>query len=455
MAAIRETLGVTCAVLSSTWMVSLLACSSVTQPPKPAARTTSELVPNIQQPAEVSSAKSSVVYIDSDLGKWHGFNDIAQSEPEQVGLVRARVDALIRRAEQSSSEALIIIKNNKVIVHRWFSTKPHPIITMSVTKSIVSMAVMRLLDEGKIGSLDQPLSTWFSEWAIPPKSAVTLRHVLTQRSGLKHNQGAWELEQQKDQLAYVRALPMIDTPGVKFDYNNEATMLLSGVISAASGVEVDEYVKKSFFEPMNITNYSWYHDKSGHATTNAGLSMLAEDLAKIGTLMKNGGRWAGVQLLTSESVKQSTSAAARDLSWYGLLWWVPEDRVIVKQNAKLIPMYQKMGFDAAIKLAPLNELSFSSTSEYWMRVGTLLTDSEQKHFARLSSGMSPIDTKRTALHAFAANGWLGQHLIVWPEKDLVVVRQNEPEPGHYDDEENKVHGFNDIRQMILELDVPE
>lgn len=205
--------------------------------------------------------------------------------------------ALIEEAERTESDALIVIKDGRTVVERTFGREVGPIETMSVTKSVVSLAVGLLLDEGKTESLEAPLSTWFPDWAEGDKAAVTLRHVLTHTSGLEHRQGARVLNTQDDRLAFVRESPISEPPGTVFSYNNEATQLLSGVIEAAAGEPVDAYLDSRLFQPMGIADWSWERDPVGNAQTFYGLSLHPADLARIGLLMLDGGRWEGEVLV--------------------------------------------------------------------------------------------------------------------------------------------------------------
>ena len=142
---------------------------------------------------------------------------------------------IVAEAARTKSDALLLVKGGKRVVERYFGRPISPIATMSVTKSIVSLAVGLLIDEGKISSVEAPLSTWFPSWKTGQKAHVTLRHLLTQTSGLKHEKGTRVLNQHDDRLKFVVDSPIVDKPGTRFSYNNEATLLLSGIIRAAAG----------------------------------------------------------------------------------------------------------------------------------------------------------------------------------------------------------------------------
>jgi len=118
------------------------------------------------------------------------------------GIDRGALDALLRTAEDSSSSAVVIVQNGKVITERHFGGKPRPIHTMSVTKFLTAMAIGYLLDDKKIKSLDDPLSTWFPEWERGMRGKVTLRHVMAHTSGIAHDKLATKLNRHEDKVAW-------------------------------------------------------------------------------------------------------------------------------------------------------------------------------------------------------------------------------------------------------------
>jgi CubicO group peptidase (beta-lactamase class C family) len=167
--------------------------------------------------------------------------DLPRGDAEQMGFDGRALDRLLRAARDARTDALLIVKDGRIVCERYFRGRRGRLHLMSVTKFLTAMAIALLIDEGRIASLDAPLSTWFEEWKEGRKAGVTLRHVMAHTSGLRHGRdrrgrpSAAELNRQTDKVAYARRLPLEDEPGTKFAYNNEAIALLSGVITKAAG----------------------------------------------------------------------------------------------------------------------------------------------------------------------------------------------------------------------------
>lgn len=239
----------------------------------------------------------------------------------ELGVDGAAVDALIRGAEATQSDSLIVVKGGRVLVERSFGGTGGPIETRSMTKSLAALAVLALVADGSIASLDAPLSTWLRDFASGDKSEITLRHVLTHTSGLAHGDDADGLNAAADRSAYARTRPVVTPPGSRFSYSNEATQLLAPIIAAASGRPADVLVKERFFEPLGITDHAWIRDRSGAPQTYYGARLHARDLAKLGLLLLDEGLWRGQRLLPPELV--AALARPSDANpHYGLLFWL-------------------------------------------------------------------------------------------------------------------------------------
>lgn len=298
----------------------------------------------------------------------------SRSKPEAVGVNPQALAALVAEAQNTHSNALIVTKDGSVIAERYFGHPTKQLLRInSVTKSIVSLAIGQLIADGKIPGLGTPLAKWFPEWAAGKKAEITLRDIMTHTSGLYHEESAAKLYQQPDVVRYARGLPLADEPGKNFSYSNEAVALIPGIVLAASGKPLDIYLRDRLLKPMGISDYKWDRDAAGNLLAFGGLWLLPRDLARIGQLMLDSGRWNGKQLIPAAWVRACTSPASANIPDYGLLW-------------RLYP--------------------------------------GQKETTAASSG-------------FGGDGWLGQYLVVYPEQHLVAVRLHAAESGNDERENRK------------------
>jgi CubicO group peptidase (beta-lactamase class C family) len=249
--------------------------------------------------------------------------DWPRAEPSAVGLDPSAVERLIADAEASHSNALLLLKDGRVVIERYFGCPPAPVPVTSISKSVLSIVVGQLIARRAIPSLDAPLSTWFPEWSTGAKARVTVRHLLTHTSGLQHRPATGYLRDMPDLVKFVRESPLTDAPGATFAYNNEASQLLLAVVEAASGMRAEKCFQQLLFAPLDITDWVWPRDRAGNLLLED-LSLSGRDLLRVGELMSQRGVVRGRQVVPAEWVESSTRPVSKEIQSYGFLWWLIE-----------------------------------------------------------------------------------------------------------------------------------
>jgi CubicO group peptidase (beta-lactamase class C family) len=207
-------------------------------------------------------------------------------------------------------------------------------VSKTVTSAIIGVAMAR-------GAFRSPLSTPVLHYFDPEKvknvdarkRRMTLRDLLTMTSGLDWNEDVPYadpnnpsdlMEAADDWVQFVIDRPMKDEPGSVFAYSSGATELLAYIFKRETGVDIEEYGRSHLFKPLGIHDYHWKRTPLGVVDTEGGLYLRAEDLAKIGLLYLNGGRWEGQPLMTADWVKESLTPRidAGEGFQYGYQWWL-------------------------------------------------------------------------------------------------------------------------------------
>jgi len=235
------------------------------------------------------------------------------------------------------TSSLLVVRHGYLVYERYFLGPPQSLRHVwSVTKSVLSVLTGLALAEGRLASLEQPMLDFFPEYdpaALDPAARrITLRHLLTMSDGIARDGLDFVLEQ--GQLAG----PLRHEPGTSFYYNSLSPQVLSIIIGRATGASARQYARERLFAPLGIREVAWA-EAQGQSLGAFGLKMTSRDLAKIGWLFLNGGRWEGRQLLPAEWVRESTRAQVRAprseefraltgrffLDRYGYYWWVRPD----------------------------------------------------------------------------------------------------------------------------------
>ena len=203
----------------------------------------------------------------------------------------------------------------------------------SMTKPVVTVAALMLMDEGKL-ALDDPVSKHLPEFAGRP---VTIRHLLTHTTGFAVPTAA--MEQAADLNAYSRLAAGVApamAPGRRFEYNSVNTEIASRIVEVASGKSLEAFLRERIFVPLELDDtgfavppekrsriadmtssdafgklVSWRAgdgkfagDRMRRYTSGAGgLYSTAGDFARFCQMLLGGGRLDGITLLRPESVE--------------------------------------------------------------------------------------------------------------------------------------------------------
>lgn len=239
---------------------------------------------------------------------------------------------------ESELHSVLLVRNGQIVVEEYFqghsADKQHDL--RSATKSIRSILVGIAIDKGFIESVDDPISKYLKSHkpAKNPdkrKDEITIRHLLTMSTGLDCND--WDKKsagqedkvyKKKDWIQYTLDLPMVNAPGEVANYCSMGVVLVAEIVSQASGVPIDEFAEQYLFAPLGISNVSWGHTSSGEIIPSGKrLYMTSRDMAKIGQLLLNKGKWDGTQVVSEGWIAEATTPKTKITGVdYGYLWWI-------------------------------------------------------------------------------------------------------------------------------------
>jgi CubicO group peptidase (beta-lactamase class C family) len=361
----------------------------------------------------------------------------------------AALEALIDGAKKSHTTSLVVLHNGKTVLEWHTDATSRKIETMSVTKSIVNIAIGRLMTTGKIKSIDEPVYMFYPEWKQGKKAAITLRHLLNHTSGLQNNETTQEIYQAPDFVQLALAAELTHTPGEAFSYNNKAVNLLAGIVQKISGQRMDNYLRAEIFTPLGINDVDWKLDKSGNPLGMSGLQIHARDLAKIGQLMLNDGVWNDEQLLSKEWIKQSTQPGSKLAPECGLLWWLVPDSIVFFVERASIERLRNAGGDANL-IAQAEKLigRYESLTEWADAQQRMMGDADAL-YKKLSALKiySLARSEKGRIIGYRADGYLGQYVYVLPQSGLVAVRMIE-KSSRYDQRTDRFDAFEKLVRAL-------
>ncbi|HEY2280602.1 MAG TPA: serine hydrolase domain-containing protein, partial [Streptosporangiaceae bacterium] len=184
-------------------------------------------------------------------------------------------------------------------------------------------------------NLDDPVVKHFPEFEAgitdPRSRAIRVRHVAAMASG--HDREMADEARQRDPDEPVRGfllIPPDQEPGTLFEYSQPCTYTLASIVQRNSGLSLTEYLRPRLFDPLGIGPVGWQTWPPGRQQGFSGLFARTEDIAKLGQLYLQGGRWDGRELLAADWVAQATTQQVatpgrENPDWcqgYGFQFWM-------------------------------------------------------------------------------------------------------------------------------------
>jgi len=344
----------------------------------------------------------------------------------QPAIDQTDLDALISRSKQTNSSALVVYLEGKLYYENYFGNRKQKIEAMSSTKSIVSLAIGKMLTDGLLRSVDQYVYEFYPMWNVDVKREITIRHLMNHTSGLQnYTNTSVEIYPSKDFVRLALDAQVVEKPGTRFRYNNKAVNLLAGIVEKVSGKKLDVYLKENLFSTMGILDFQWSKDKSGNPHGMSGFQVLPADLAKLGQLYINRGGWNGQQLIKETWFDEIVTPSALEPTC-SLLWWIIYGKRTAILDAAHIGELKQYGMPDEV-LGKLEPLKGTYEDSAWRRLVTneIINTSVWKpeYMEILQKNNVGLSRKKyDDAIGYATRGSYGNHMFVNPSKKIVVVR---------------------------------
>ena len=260
---------------------------------------------------------------------------LERSSPESQGVSSAFFTSLLRdlsETKECKMHKFMALRNGKVICECAFApySLDHWHVSYSMCKSIVAMAIGILIDEGKLTLIDT-LEDIFSEYKGKfklHKKTITVKNLLDMTSGSEFNE-AGSISGNDWIKGFLEAGTKFE-PGTQFEYNSMNTYMLSAIVTQKTGKSLFDFCKERIFDPLGIKRVFWESCPKKITKGGWGLFIRTEDMAKLGQLYLNKGRWNGTQIVPRKWVEESTipqiMTGREDSTYYGYQLWINEDR---------------------------------------------------------------------------------------------------------------------------------
>ncbi|MDF3927980.1 serine hydrolase domain-containing protein [Pseudomonas putida] len=257
--------------------------------------------------------------------------------------------------KSTRSNAFLVLHDGQILQEQYFngaSQQSHFLIN-SMTKSLVGLLVGVAVEQGKIASLDDPITRYLPELAHSAYATATVRQVLDMTTAMQFaGQNPEAAGRGRDIEAAagksfgcnqsIRQHPTTalyserSHHGERFTYINTNTQVLGMLVERVTGTSLSQFMENNIWSRIGTESSAYWlldqTDKSKaieHAWV--GLNARLRDLGRMGMLLAHGGEWQGQQLISKAWINESMHPSEpflqqlpeRPLFGYSHQWWVP------------------------------------------------------------------------------------------------------------------------------------
>jgi CubicO group peptidase (beta-lactamase class C family) len=252
---------------------------------------------------------------------------------------------------ETDTTGLLILKNDAVVFEEWWrgNDETSRTVSWSVGKSFISALVGIAVGEGRIESIEEPITNYVPELEGSAYDGVRIKDILQMSSGARWNEDYSDPSSDINRMgrilaiggsmdAFVPTLEREFEPGTFNRYNSADTQALGMLLVRATGKSVSDYLGQKIWRPLGMESDAyWLTDDEGMELAFGTLNAVMRDYARFGLLYLHGGRWKGKQIVPSGWVGDSLRADAPHLKpganehsdfplGYGYQWWLMDGR---------------------------------------------------------------------------------------------------------------------------------
>lgn len=293
-------------------------------------------------------------YVDFDNRTIRAGDPMTWEKAPSFGQVKL-TPTLQNALDTDETVAFAIIKDGKLLYENYwqgYGPDSHTN-SFSMAKTVTTMLYLKAVEDGYIGSVDEPITKWLPEYADNKYAQnCTLADLSAMTSGYDWTEDYYFPINPTAESYYGHGLvkqmlkrDFVEPCGGSFEYSSGDTQLLGIALSRAlepHGFTISSYLQEKFWQPLGMQGDA-YWSLDGAANIEkvyCCLNASALDFAKFGQLLLNGGAWQGEQLLSKEHVDfmitpNAAAFSEGEAQIYGHSIWTDRDSPI--------PFYAMLG----------------------------------------------------------------------------------------------------------------
>ncbi|MDR0623996.1 MAG: beta-lactamase family protein [Treponema sp.] len=241
-------------------------------------------------------------------------------------------------------KSLLVFRNGKLTAESYMKDRNEIVnktAVWSCTKQFTAVLTGIAIDQSLL-SVDGLVSDYLPQAVSYGKGHITIKNLLTMKSGIDFNNDGFNgetsqllREEPGNSLNFILDLGMRSSPGSSFDYNDGDPQIISAIIQAKTGKTMKVWAEEVLFNKIGIANLEWLSYKDGLTMGAFGILTTPRELAKIGQLVMDEGKWNSEQIVSSawidEMTKEQVSSGETGETniTFGYYWWRDSGRNMV------------------------------------------------------------------------------------------------------------------------------
>ena len=250
--------------------------------------------------------------------------------PEQSEIALEVFEEARQYAEIHGSKSLVIQHKGKIVFESyWQETEPDSLFGLhSFTKTMNALLVGHLIEDGFIGSIDDPVANYIEEWRNGDKTNITIKHLLHMSGGLKES---FDYSPFSDRIQRAYGTDIVSAnlnmdpeikPGTVFSHNNYNSQILGILIQRTSGKRYSEYFSEKIWSPLGSRDAFFFVDRpDGMVHTDCCMWASIRDMIRIGQMLMNKGYFMDREVLPKKWVNQMITPSDSNRN-YGMQIWL-------------------------------------------------------------------------------------------------------------------------------------
>lgn len=237
--------------------------------------------------------------------------------------------------------AFLVIQDGKIVYEHYMQNYTKETISgsFSMAKTVNALLIGKLIELGKIQSLEDDVKKYVPELTQIPSGKLTIKEVITMSADIDWHESYWNIFSMTAESYYGNDLDKLmgkltlrdgNQQGKLWEYQSCCTQILGYVIRNVTKKSVAENANEYLWQPLGAESDAlWSTDKNGMEKSFCCLNATARDFAKLGQMVLQNGKWDSTQIIAADFIKALTTPASylkdvnnHTVDWYGYQTWM-------------------------------------------------------------------------------------------------------------------------------------